>query len=503
MTGWGGGYVTDITYMTGYYRQQSPAMMALACLLGGVASPMPRADDPVSYLELGCGQGFGALLLAASNPHWRITAIDFNPAHIAAARAWAADAALSNIQFLEAELSTLAEDPAAAAVPEADFVSMHGVWSWVPPAVQAGIVRLLRAKVKPGGAVHVSYNALPAWGAALGMQRVLRETGKRLGTRSDRQAEEGMKLVKDLLAAEALQLQRTPWVNALVERMATMPSQYLAHEYMNEFWAPCFLGDVATAMAEAKLEWVGLVQLVENFPDLMLTPEQRAIAQRSADPLFRELVKDCCLERSLRHDLFVRGARRLAPVSRDAALMDVSLALNIRPQDMPFEADMPAGRAALSPQFYGPITQAMAAGPQRVGDLLSLPELQGKRDNPAELIGILVGMEFAEPALRRDRMPGPEALRFNRATMTSMLRTENPGRPLAAASQMLGAGAPCTLFDMYVMHRVLAGEDADRIEDWVRDLGANADDVAKDKLRQVLIKCLHDRLPTLRASGVY
>ena len=91
---------------------------------------------------------------------------------------------------------------------------MHGVWSWVPPAVQAGIVRLLRAKVKPGGAVHVSYNALPAWGGALGMQRVMRECGRRLGTRSDRQAEEGLKLVQELQAADALQLiSARRWVN--------------------------------------------------------------------------------------------------------------------------------------------------------------------------------------------------------------------------------------------------------------------------------------------------
>ena len=103
MIGWGSGYVTDVTYMPGYYRQQSPQIMALACLLGGVAAPMPGPDDAVSYLELGCGQGFGAMLLAASNPNWRITAIDFNPAHIATARAWAAEAALDNVSFIEAD----------------------------------------------------------------------------------------------------------------------------------------------------------------------------------------------------------------------------------------------------------------------------------------------------------------------------------------------------------------------------------------------------------------
>ena len=93
---------------------------------------------------------------------------------------------------------------------------------------------------------------------------------------------------------------------------------------MNDFWAPCFHADVAAALADAKLEWVASANLMENFPDLTLTPEQRAVTQRFDDPLLRELIKDMCLERSLRHDVFVRGARRMNPAMRDAALMDVS-----------------------------------------------------------------------------------------------------------------------------------------------------------------------------------
>ena len=182
MSGWGGGYVTDITYMTGYYRQQSPAMMALACLLGGVASPLPGPDDPVSYLELGCGQGFGALVLAASNPHWKVTAIDFNPAHIAAARAWAAQAGLDNVTLPRSR-------PGHAGRGRRRARRCRRRTSSACTACGAGCRLPCRpassgccdAKVKPGGAVHVSYNALPAWGAALGMQRMLRDCGRRLG----------------------------------------------------------------------------------------------------------------------------------------------------------------------------------------------------------------------------------------------------------------------------------------------------------------------------------
>ena len=505
MSGWGGGYVTDVTYLVGYYRQQSPSLMSIASLLGGVASPMPGPDDPVSYLELGCGQGYGALLLAASNPHWTVTAVDFNPAHIAEARAWAAQAGIANATFLEADLSTLAEHPASARIPAADFVSMHGLWTWVPPVVRAGIVRLLRDKVTPGGAVHVSFNSLPAWGSALGMQRIVRDCGRLLGTGSDRQAAEGFRLVKDLLAADALHLKRSPFANSLVNRFESMPGPYLAHEYMNEGFAPCFHADVASAFADAKLEWVGSVNLIENFPDLTLTPEQRDVTRRLDDPVARELLKDMCLERALRHDLFVRGARRISPAARNAALMDVWLALNIRPEDMPFEASVPAGRAALNRSFYRPITEAMAAGPCRVGDLLALPRLEGRRDNPAELVGLLVGLDLAEPAARPEAEPSPQARGFNRLVMAKLSRSEHLGRSIAAASSALGAGAPCTPIDLYAIERLRAGDGGANIDDWVLDLAGDTEPEAEDatRLREAFEKALRVKLPILRAQGVY
>jgi SAM-dependent methyltransferase len=502
VSGWGGGYVTDIAYVAGYYRHQSPSLMTLACLLGGVASPMPGQDDKLSYLELGCGQGFGALILAASNPKWTVTAIDFSPAHVAEARAWAAQAGIDNVSFLEADLSTLPEHAMSTQVPAADFVSMHGLWTWVPTPVRAGIVRLLRDKVRPGGAVHVSYNSLPAWGGALGMQRIVRDCGRRLAARSDRQAAEGLRLAKDLLTADALQLKRSPLAATLIRRFDSMPTRYLAHEYMNDGFAPCFHADVADALADAKLEWVGAATLTENFPDLMLTPEQRAVTERLDDPVLRELLKDMCLERSLRHDVFVRGARHVGPAARDAALMDVSLALDIRPEDMPYEADMPAGKAALNRSFYGPITEAMAAGPRRVGDLLALPNLEGRRDNPAELIGLMVGLELAEPAMRPGAEPTPQARRFNRVAAARLSRSDPLGRPAAAASHALGMGAPCTLMDLFVMERVQAGDGEANIDDWVRGVGASPDDEIATRLRQEFGKALRVKLPILRAQGV-
>ena len=83
-SGWGGGYVTDVPYIPGYYRHQSPLHLNLVCLIGGVAGLDLAPGRPLSYLELGCGRGFGALALAVCNPAWQVLGIDFNPAHIAA-----------------------------------------------------------------------------------------------------------------------------------------------------------------------------------------------------------------------------------------------------------------------------------------------------------------------------------------------------------------------------------------------------------------------------------
>jgi SAM-dependent methyltransferase len=499
MSGWNAGYVTDVTYMTGWYRQQSPAMMALACLMGSVAMKPPAADDPVQVLELGCGQGYGAMLLAASNPAWHVTAVDFNPAHIAAARSWAADAALMNVTFIEGNLATLAEDAAGRQIPEADFVTMHGVWSWVPPAVQDGIVRLLRDKVRAGGVVHVSYNTLPAWGPALGMQRLMRDAGRRLAWRSDRQAEEGLAVLKSLLAAEAKHLESTAFTKALVSRLDTMPLAYLAHEYMNEHWQPCFMADVAAAFSEAKLEFVAASQLIENFPDLMLTEAQRAVTRKFDDPIMREMVKDLCVERSLRHDVFVRGPQRIDGTARDAALSDLVIGLNIDPDDLPLAVDMPAGKAELNPDFYQPIVREAGKGPARVGNLLNLADVQGRRHNPAELIGMLVGLELADVVARPDAEPGAEAMRFNRATARRFVRSENLGRVIALASHRTGAGVSASLLDLVIMERIREGNHDN--EGLLRQIAPPPEHEAKT--RDMIDTSVRKRLPILRMAGVF
>ncbi|MGL4959640.1 MAG: class I SAM-dependent methyltransferase, partial [Inquilinus sp.] len=371
---------------------------ALCCLLAGVAPGFSRPAERLTYLELGCGRGRGALCLAASNPEWRVIAVDFMPAHIAEARELAAAARIGNIEFLEADIATL--DPGT--LPEIDVVSAHGLWSWVSETVQAGVVRILGARLRPGGMLHLSYNALPAWQKAFGFQRLLRTAGALGHGGTDRNAAGAFDLARKLAAAGAVHLDQ----NALAALSSQYPPdilpEYLSHEYMNAHWRPTFHADVAASLAEAKLDYVASATVLENFPELMLAPEQRAICDGIDGLALRELAKDLCLSRGLRHDIYVRGRRRISDADRDAALRDLHLVLTRRPEEFRYEISLPIGIAAMERDLFEPLVSALKQGPRRIGDLLSLPELAGRLRQPAELLVMLLGTSQAAIVARPD-----------------------------------------------------------------------------------------------------
>ena len=503
---WGGGYVTDVRYAHGYYREQSPTQLRAACLLGGVAWDVP--EEGAHYLELGCGQGFGAALIAAANPSWRVTAIDFAPAHIAAARGLAREAGLDNLAYIEADLATFAGTAACTALPEADIVTMHGVWSWVAPSVREGVVRLLADKLRAGGVAHVSYNALPGWQRLLGLQRVVREAGLRLADRSDRQVLAGFEVARALMAAEAGTLRGDPLLARWLGMASELSPNYLAHEYMNGHWQPCWHADVAGALAAAKLDWVGTATLPEAFPDFAMTSAQREIYERFSDPMARELVKDICLGRTLRHDVYVRGERRLSEQARDDALRSLTLALAVPPARVRYEVEVGAGRAELSTAFYGPIVAALAEGPLTVAELLRRAQRRaGERENPAELVGVLVGTYQAVVLARSGAAISQAALRLNHVIARRYGVREHMSRGGALASTALGAALPQTAAVLFACAQTEVvwppPGSLPPLEAWTEALGPGLDPEDTARLRDALRCAVEEEIPLLRALGCW
>ena len=161
------GYITDIEYVHGVYRELGPSALNLVLL---IQSLEPIAlEQGFTYCDLGCGQGESVNLFAACHPEGEFHGIDFNAAHIEGARGLARQAELDNIAFWEASFADLG----ALGLPDFDFVVLHGIYSWVGEENRRRVLEFLRAKLKPGGVVFLSYNSLPGWSLHAPLRQLL------------------------------------------------------------------------------------------------------------------------------------------------------------------------------------------------------------------------------------------------------------------------------------------------------------------------------------------
>ena len=388
---WGSGYVTDVEYPSGFFAEQEPARMALAATLAGFEPP--ALGDRFTYCELGCGHGKTSLVLAAINPDAEFHAIDFNPAHIAHARDQARLAGLKNITFHECSFDELT-GPRGSALPMFDVVTMHGVWTWIAPALQSSIIAFLNTRLEPGGLVYLSFNALPAWFQASPLQRLVKEFAAATPDRSD------------LAVARAVeQLERFAEANIIPERFRFAATRfkdagkmlpYLAHEYLNEYWQPAYFADVARDLARAKLNFAASTDLLKNFYNLVLTEQQRTLISEVSAPEMRETLKDFCTDNWFRQDVFLRGTRRMSERRREELLAAQTLTL-MRPAPEAFEISKPDGtRWRPDVNVYNPVLKALGKRPHTVGELLTLPGLpSGHLVGPVELVGMLAGTGVA------------------------------------------------------------------------------------------------------------
>jgi hypothetical protein len=354
-------------------------------------------------------------------------------------------------------------------------------------------VRLLAAKTRPGAIVHISYNSLPGWQGAIGMQRLIYEGGMRAPGRSDRRVEAGIELTRELRGLGAHYLVEGNIIRQILEKQEEVPTEYLSHEYMNAHWRPEFHVDVASALAEAKLDWVGSANPLENFPDLMLTPEQRKVMDRYSDPIMQELIKDICLQRGLRHDIYVRGARRVGVQQREAAISRLTLVPTVSYNELETTLDVPAGKAEMSE----PLKKLMGAalqGPTTVGELLAC---EPGRSSAAELASVMIGSHQCQPSMWPESGQPEGADRLNRV-LSGRVTSVIDRRGSALACGKLGTGLGASSLVMFIAHRLMNGESEKDAEAWLTAVSADIRPDKMDTVRKVIHTALEQRVPLLR-----
>ncbi|MRX07760.1 methyltransferase domain-containing protein [Pseudoduganella sp. FT25W] len=429
---WTAGYVSDIEYTSGFYREQSPAWLNFVCLLNGV-EPV-ALDQPFTYFELGFGRGLTAQLLAGANPMGQFYAADFNPAHVAGARALAREAQLPNLTLLENSFAELAEGQVT--LPQFDYITLHGIYSWVTAENRRHIVNFIGRYLKPGGVVYISYNAMPGWAPALPLQRLLVEYADAFPNRSDVQLKGATEFIGQLEAAQAAYMAGNPSLKIRLDSLRTANPHYLVHEYLHKHWQPLFHADVARDLAAAKMSFAGSADLPFAFPTLYLSEERRQLVDKLPHPEMRETLKDYLLNTAFRKDVFVRGAQRIGTQRQSDLLGQVGLTLTVPRADVSLKLKLPMGEADARPDIYNVVLDALAQRPHTLAELARLPG-QGVSSviQIAALMSASSQTAFYFPA--NARAAGDAAARLN-ATLSAQTRYSDEHQALC--SPLLGCG---------------------------------------------------------------
>lgn len=445
MADWSDGYVTNTEYTSHFYPFLSPSSQNFALMLAGI---MPvDLNAGYTYCELGCGQGYTTAVLAASNPNGRFWGVDFNPAHIAGANKMKAAAGLSNVEFLEKSFAELA---GMADLPSFDFIALHGVWSWISAANRAAIAAFIYARLKPGGVVYISYNALPGWAGLAPLRQLMVESQRHKSDIDSDAVEKAIMLAKRMSDLGAGYFKVNPAATANLEQISKSSRNYLLHEYFNRDWAPSYFSEVAAELRPSKLSFGCSSDLIEQIDQICLRPEAQALLLEQQDPIARETIRDFFRNPRFRRDLFTRGARKMTAAERIAALQNQQLVLVAPPPSFPLQMAVPIGSITLPAEPGTRIVALLGERPMTMRQLLADPEL-AKHDHQTvfQMVLMLVTRGAVQPVLATGAAEAGHdaAVRFNRAMLMQPAAIESH----TLASPVLGNGFAVTHLDQFIM----------------------------------------------------
>ncbi len=395
---WSYGYTTNLHYTFGYYKELNPTLLKLVCLCAGI---VPQISENPAYLELGFGQGVSVNIHAAAAASGTFWGTDFNPAQTLHAR--------TLVQASGAELNlfndSFEEFAARADLPDFDFIVLHGIWSWISDGNRKTIVDIIRRKLRVGGLVYVSYNCLPGWGAAFPVRQLLKLNSdySGQGISGPRGAvEEAVRFTQDILKAGSLFFRENPWAAHRADKLLRDNPNYIAHEYMNDDWHLCHFSDMARALDDAKLSYVGPARLLDGFDAMHVTPDGRKLLETIGHPILRETVRDYFVNRMFRCDVFVKGRRSITGPQQNEMWRTLSFVLIACQEDVPKTIPSTLGEIVLPAKVYDPLIDALAGDgyrPKRLDELMANSELDGlKITQVVEALVILIGSGFVAPA---------------------------------------------------------------------------------------------------------
>ncbi len=145
----------EVPYPDLCFAQTHPALLEM---LGQLLGMSPASAEQCRVLEIGTASGGNILPMAAVLPNSTFVGIDNSIVQIDRANLVVRETGLTNITFQHMDIMDITPEFGLF-----DYIISHGIYSWVPPAVQDKLLDICKRNLAPQGIAYVSYNTYPGW----------------------------------------------------------------------------------------------------------------------------------------------------------------------------------------------------------------------------------------------------------------------------------------------------------------------------------------------------
>ncbi len=145
----------EVPYPNLSFAQTHPALLSM---LGKLLGMSPAPAEQCRVLEIGTASGANILPMAAVLPNSTFVGFDYSIVQIERAKTVVRETGLTNITFHHMDIMDITPE-----FGQFDYIIAHGIYSWVPPAVQDKVLDICKQNLAPQGIAYISYNTYPGW----------------------------------------------------------------------------------------------------------------------------------------------------------------------------------------------------------------------------------------------------------------------------------------------------------------------------------------------------
>jgi cyclopropane fatty-acyl-phospholipid synthase-like methyltransferase len=313
----------EFPYLSFPFPQSHPDRLATIGWLFGME---PARVEACRVLEVGCASGGNILPMASSLPGSEFVGVDFSSVQIDRGMSDVKALGLTNIELLAMDIMDFSE-----AHGQFDYIIAHGVYSWVPNAVQERLLAICARQLRPAGIAYISYNTLPGWR----MRSVVRDA-MTYHTRGIAEPEKRVAQARAVLEflAESVKDDASAYGNALraeAEYLRKQADYYILHDFLEEVNEPLYFHQFIDRAARHGLGYLGEANFAKMLGTGFSRQVNETLARVAPDVLKREQFIDFLHARAFRETLLVRSGVPLTRKVSPQRVMSLRVASNAQP----------------------------------------------------------------------------------------------------------------------------------------------------------------------------